>query len=118
MYSHVVQWFSIVCGVVQAGSPQLAPAPQKDSEREKENDMKYTTLHVADTDVPLRDKVLMKSLSNTSTSSSDSKQSLSMFDNRAKVHICTHCAVIWDSRIKLTCLHACYQFTTILYMYN
>ena len=80
---------------LQASSPQLA---QKDSgaitwtggevgggeDSEKENEAKKpAVVSVAGTDVPLREKILMKSVSNQST---DGKtQGLSMFDNRAKV---------------------------------
>ena len=41
--------------------------------------------YVSGTDVPLREKVLKKSLSNTSTEGKG--QSLSMFDNRTKVRV-------------------------------
>ena len=76
--------------LLQVGSPQLAPAPKKDKEPEKENEPKMLTMNVAGTEVPLREKMLKKSLSNTSTGGGDSKQlSLSMFDNRTKVmHMC------------------------------
>jgi hypothetical protein len=79
---------------LQASSPQLA---QKDSgaitwtggevgggeDSEKENEAKKpAVVSVGGTDVPLREKILMKSVSNQST---DGKtQGLSMFDNRAK----------------------------------
>ena len=76
---------------IQAGSPQLAPASQKDKEPEIENELqKTTTMHVAGTDVALREKVLQKSLSNTPTVG-DSKQGLSMFDNRTKVQCVVAC---------------------------
>ena len=76
---------------IQAGSPQLAPASQKDKEPEIENEpQKTTTIHVAGTDVALREKVLQKSLSNTPTVG-DSKQGLSMFDNRTKVQCMIAC---------------------------
>ena len=76
---------------IQAGSPQLAPASQKDKEPEIENEpQKNTTIHVAGTDVALREKVLQKSLSNTLTVG-DSKQGLSMFHNRTKVECMGAC---------------------------
>ena len=77
----------------QASSPQLAPASQKEDGavtgdgQEKENEAKtaVAVVNVAGTEVPLRDKILMKSVSNQST---DGKtQGLSMFDNRTKVSL-------------------------------
>jgi hypothetical protein len=74
-----------------AGSPQLALASHKDKEpeeeeedeEEKENTPNKPTIQVAGTDVPLREKVLKKSVSNQSTAG-EGKQGLSLFDNRAK----------------------------------
>ena len=66
----------------------MAPASQKDQEpeeeEEKENTPNKPTIQVAGTDVPLREKVLKKTVSNTSTTG-DTKQGLSLFDNRTKV---------------------------------
>ena len=75
---------------IQAGSPQLAPASQKDKEPEIENEpQKTTTIHVAGTDVALREKVLQKSLSNTPTVG-DSKQGLSswMIPQKETCEVC------------------------------
>ena len=88
----VIALFLLHVGIsIQAGSPQLAPASQKNKQPEIENEpQKTTTVHVAGTDVALREKVLQKSLSNTPTVG-DSKQGLSMFDNRTNVQCMIAC---------------------------
>ena len=57
--------------------PKPQPAPAQNEQQQ-----------VSET-VTLRDNVLKKSVSNTSTGG-ENKQSLSMFDNRTKVYTCIH----------------------------
>jgi hypothetical protein len=65
-----------------ASSPQLAPS----SHREPGEETEARKVEVAGTEVPLREKILKKSMSNTSTGGGggEGKQGLSMFDNRTK----------------------------------
>ena len=62
---------ALILPVVQAGSPQLAPASHKESvpatereEEEEDEESSRKTVHVAGADVPLREKILKKSVSN------------------------------------------------------